>query len=184
MLTISHQTIIQQTKNWVEKFVIGLNLCPFAAQPFNNNAIEYCVNDGNSTEQHLHQLADSLAQLDVATETETSLLIYPQAYTQFDDYLDLLELANHLLDDLSYSGTYQLASFHPEYCFEGSTESDASNFTNRSPYPMLHLIRESSVEKAVAHYPDIEQLPQNNIKKLQAMGFSKLQDDLKKLVKL
>lgn len=170
--------VIQQTKNWVQKFVIGLNLCPFAAQPFNNNAIKYCLCHGVSVEQHLHQLVDNLTHLDADPEVETSLLIYPEAYQQFDDFLDLLELANHLLDDLNYSGTYQLASFHPKYCFDGCQQNDASNFSNRSPWPMLHLIRESSVEKAIAHYPNIEQLPQKNIKKLEAIGYRKLQDEL------
>jgi hypothetical protein len=173
--------VIQQTKNWVEEIVIGLNLCPFASLPFQNNSIEYAVNTGGSTEQHLHQLADCFTRLDASADIETSLLIYPDAYQKFDDYLELLYLANHLLEDLNYAGTYQIASFHPDYLFEGSIEDDASNFSNRSPYPMLHLIRESGLEKAIANYPNIEQIPINNIKKLREIGHQEMQNKLKKL---
>ena len=177
----SNQTVIQQTKNWVQEIVIGLNLCPFASLPFNNETIEYTVNSGNSTEQHLHQLADSFSKLDNTTNIETSLLIYPDAYQKFDDYLELLHFANSLLEELNYSGVYQLASFHPDYRFAGSTEDDASNFSNRSPYPMLHLIREKDLEKAIANYPNVEQIPENNIKKLREIGYREMQRKLKKL---
>ena len=177
------QTVIQQTKNWVEEIVIGLNLCPFASLPFQNETIEYTVNSGDSTEQHLHQLADSFSKLDETTNIETSLLIYPDAYQKFDDYLEWLDFANHLLDDLNYAGTYQIASFHPDYRFADSTENDASNFSNRSPYPMLHLIRESSLEEAISNYPNIEQVPINNIKKLREIGYKEMQEKLKKLTR-
>jgi hypothetical protein len=177
----TNQTVIRQTKNWVEEVVTGLKLCPFAALPFNNDTIEYTVNRGDSTEQHLHQLADSMRQLDSIKNIETSLLIYPEAYRKFDDYLELLHLADLLLEDLNYSGIYQLASFHPDYCFEGSAKNDASNFSNRSPYPMLHLIRESDLEQALASYQNIEQVPENNIKKLREIGYQAMQKKLNKL---
>jgi len=176
----SNQTIIQQTKNWVEEIVIGLNLCPFASQPFQNNIIEYTVITGGSKEQHLQQLEDGFSQLDKSANIETSLLIYPEAYQIFDD-LDFLDYANHLLEDLNYTGTYQIASFHPDYRFAGSTEKDASNFSNRSPYPMLHLIRERSIEKVIPGYPNIEQVPENNIKKLREIGYQEMQRKLKNL---
>ena len=159
--------------------MIGLDLCPFASRPFQNNTIEYTVNPGDSTDQHLHQLAECFSRLDASADIETSLLIYPDAYQSFDDYLDLLELANHLLEDLDYAGTYQIASFHPDYRFEGNAEDDASNFSNRSPYPMLHLIRESGLEKAIANYPNVEQIPENNIKKLREIGYQEMQRKLK-----
>ena len=178
-MSYTNQAVIQQTKNWVEEIVIGLNLCPFASLPFHNNAIEYSVNTGSSTEQHLQQLADCFARLDDSTNIETSLLIYPDAYQAFDNYLDLLDIANQLLEDLHYTGSYQLASFHPDYRFAGSAENDASNFSNRSPCPMLHVIRESSLEKAIANYPNIEQVPENNIKKLQEIGYQEMQKKLK-----
>ena len=159
--------------------MIGLDLCPFASRPFQNNTIEYTVNPGDSTEQHLHQLAECFSRLDASADIETSLLIYPDAYQSFDDYLDLLDLANHLLEDLDYAGTYQIASFHPDYRFEGSAEDDASNFSNRSPYPMLHLIRESGLEKAIANYPNVDLVPENNIKKLREIGYQEMQRKLK-----
>ena len=178
-MTISTQLVIQQTQNWISDIVIGLNLCPFASQLFQNETIDYTVNTGDSTEQHLQQLADCFVKLEKSVDIETSLLIYPEAYQQFDNYLDMLDLANHLLDDLNYTGTYQIASFHPDYRFADSAENDASNFSNRSPYPMLHLIRESDLEKAIANYPNIGQVPENNIKKLREIGYKEMQEKLK-----
>lgn len=180
--SVSQQSIIQQTKNWVKEVVIGLDLCPFASQPFQKETIEYTVCSGDSTEQHLQQLADCFSLMDETNDIETSLLIYPDAYQKFDSYLDLLDFANQLLDDLNYTGTYQVASFHPDYLFEGSTEDDASNFSNRSPYPMLHLIREADLEKAIASYPDIEQVPEKNIKKLREIGYQEMREMLAKIL--
>ena len=184
-MSTSTQNIIQQTKNWVNNIVIGLNLCPFAAKPFNDNRIDYIVadthNDNPEIEQHLHQLADCFDKLDDSTEIDTILFIFPDSYNRFDDYLELLHLSNLLLEDLDYSGIYQLASFHPQYLFDDTTEDDVSNFTNRSPYPMLHIIREIDLEQAIANYPDIEQVPINNIKKLEEIGFEEMQNKLKNL---
>ena len=180
----STQDVIQQTKSWDNEIVIGLNLCPFAAKPFNDNTIDYIVastdNDASQIEQHLHQLADCFKKLDDTADIATSLLIFPDGYNQFDDYLDLLDLSNLLLEDLNYSGIYQLASFHPQYMFDDTSEDDVSNFTNRSPHPMLHIIRETDLEKAIANYPDVEAIPENNIKKLEEIGFKKMQDKLEK----
>ena len=180
-MTPSDQLVIQQTKNWIEQVVIGFKLCPFAAQPFDNDSIEYIVNADDILEYHLQQLADYFSRLDESPAIETSLLIYPCAYQEFDNYLDFLYLANQLLQDLDYQGRYQIASFHPGYRFEGSEEDDPANFSNRSPYPMLHLIRESSLEKAISSYPDIEQVPENNIKKLRGIGYENLLDKLKRI---
>ena len=173
-MTTTEQTVVQQTKTWLKKIVIGLKLCPFAEQPFQSDSISYTVSSGDSTEQHLQQLADDFTKLDTDTSIETSLLIYPDAYQTFEQYLQLLELANGLLEDLNYTGIYQIASFHPDYQFQGSAENDASNFSNRSPWPMLHLIREDSLKKILASYPDIEQIPENNIKKLRDIGFQQI----------
>ena len=175
-------TVIQQTKTWVCEVVIGLDLCPFAAREFKHDRIDYIVSDSAETEQHLQQLADCFSTLDEHADIETSLLVFPVAYQQFDDYLDLLHLANLLLADLNYTGVYQLASFHPNYVFAESRASDASNFTNRSPYPMIHVLREISVEKAVYHCPDIDQVPIRNIQKLQGIGHKKLQGTLEDIL--
>lgn len=184
-MTLSRQLVTRQTKNWVKEVVIGLNLCPFASSVFDNDRIAYLVLESSiansDTAQHLQFLADSIAALESSDAYETSLLIFPEAYSQFDDYLDFLELANHLIEELNYSGSYQLASFHPDYLFEGSTEEDAENYTNRSPYPMIHLLRESSIEKAVSSYPNIEQVPENNINKLRDIGYQVMRDKLKSI---
>jgi hypothetical protein len=178
-VTIPTQKIIRQTKNWISEVVIGLNLCPFAAQPFNDNRIEYIVSDNDDTEQDLQELAVCFSILENRVEIETILLIFPQAYKKFDDYLELLYLANLLLDDLSFSGIYQLASFHPEYHFEDSGINDASNFSNRSPYPMLHILREKSIERAIKSYNHVEKIPEINVKNLEAIGFDVMQQTLK-----
>lgn len=181
-MTISNQIVIRQIKDWVKKVVIDLNLCPFAEHPFTDNRIEYIVSHNNDTEQDLQELAVCFSILDNKVQVETILLIFPEAYKKFDDYLELLYLANLLLDDLDLSGTYQIASFHPEYHFDGSEINDASNFSNRSPYPMLHLLRESSVEHAVKSYNHIESVPKNNIKNLQDIGFDTMSETLKNIL--
>jgi len=178
-VTTPDKNVIQQTKRWIEDIVIGLNLCPFAAQPFNDNRIEYIVSDNNEIEKDLQELAICFSILDNRVSIETILLIFPQAYKNFDDYLEILYLANLLLEDLKLSGTYQLASFHPDYHFEGSAIDDASNFTNRSPFPMLHILRERSIERAIKSYNHIETVPRNNIKNLREIGFNVMQQTLK-----
>ena len=177
-MTPDTQTVIQQTKDWIREIVIGLELCPFAAPVFENDQIDYIVADDSKTDQHLLLLADCFANLDKQEDIETSMLIFSSAYHPFGDYLELVQLANLLLDDLDYSGIYQLASFHPDYQFADSAKDDASNFSNRSPYPMLHILRESSIEKAVERYKDIEQVPLANIKRLQQIGFENMQQKL------
>lgn len=181
-MTSTAQTVIQHTKNWIDEVVIGLNLCPFASRPFNEDRIDYIVAQSDQTEQHLQQLADCFTRLDKQSNIETILLILPQSYEVFDDYLELLHLSNLLLEELNYSGHYQLASFHPNYQFEASEVNDASNFTNRSPYPMLHLLREGSIEKAIRSYENIDEVPQNNIKKLRKIGFNDMQQTLTRIL--
>ena len=171
----THEKAIRQTKAWIEQVVIGLNLCPFASKPVKDNKVAYITASDATMEQHLQRLADCFKQLDSSFDIETSLLIFPESYPSFDDYLELLHLCNLLLDDLRYSGVYQLASFHPAYCFENSDEDDAANFTNRSPYPMLHIIRESSVEKAVENFEGIEKVPERNVSTLRKLGCRKME---------
>jgi len=181
MVSLTTQTIIQQTQNWVNEIVIGLNLCPFASAAFNDDKIDYVVINEKNLEQHLQQLADCFTKLDTTDSIETSLLIFPDAYQQFDDYLELIHLSNQLLQDLNYTGIYQLASFHPDYRFKDSAKDDAGNFSNRSPYPMLHVLRESSIAKAIANYKNIETVPDKNIEKLQKIGFKDMQKKLENI---
>ncbi len=181
-MNTTSQQIVQKTKNWLDEIVIGLELCPFADKVVKNNSIDYTVVDNDDLEQHLHSLADGFKKLDEQTEIETSLIIFPNAYKKFEDYLELLLLSNLLLEDLNYIGTYQLASFHPDYRFDETEEDDASNFSNRSPYPMLHILRESSVELAIMHYENIDDVPEQNIQKLKKIGFEKMQSTLQNIL--
>ena len=155
--------VIKRSKHWVNDFVIQHNICPFAKREYDNDAINFTPIKDNKLEEQLQALIEACTQLDKNTSIETTLLIYPNGLNDFDDYLDFLDLANQLLDKQGYEGVYQLASFHPDYCFEGVDADDASNYTNRSPYPMLHLLRETSLEKALANYPSPEAIPQRNI---------------------
>ncbi len=168
-------SVINLTRQWIESFIIPLNICPFAKREFQNNRIRYQCRSGQNLEDHLFNLISECRYLDQHPETETTLLIYPEAFTHFDAFLDFLSLAEQLLYQHGFEGIYQLASFHPHYCFEGSDDNDPANYTNRSPYPMLHLIREASIEKALKHYPyDPESIPENNIQLLRKMGLDTL----------
>lgn len=173
--------IISHTKNWLSSFIIEHNICPFAKREFDKGSIHYEVVISNKLENQLQELIYSCEQLDREAEAdvedglETSLLILPNGLSDFDDYLDFLDLANELMHQQGYEGIYQLASFHPNYCFDGVDADDASNFTNRSPYPMLHLIREASLEKVLEHYPNPEDIPKRNIEYTREMGLKTLQ---------
>lgn len=164
-----------QTQNWLQSVVIGLNICPFAQKEYQLGRIAYRVIETDLIEGCLETFIDECQALDNDITIGTSLLIYPNAFQVFDDYLDFLYLAETLLNEQGYEGTYQLASFHPEYCFEGSSYYDAANYTNRSPYPMLHLIREADIEKALKNFPNPEQIPTRNIELTRKLGKIKMQ---------
>ena len=164
--------VIAATRAWLEKAVIGLNLCPFAKAVHVGNQIRYAVSDAQSPEALLADLARELQSLAAAdpAEVETTLLIHPRALVEFLDYNDFLDIADAAVEELGLTGTIQVASFHPHYRF-ADTEPDAiENFSNRSPYPMLHLLREESVESAVAAFPDTGRIPDRNIETLRRIG--------------
>ena len=169
---------IDETKKWLESVVITHNICPFAKRVFDNGGIHFAVENPTDVETCLENLLDECARLDENETLETTLLIYTKAFADFDEYLDFVEIAERLLEVEDYEGIYQLASFHPNYCFDGSTENDAANYTNRSPYPMLHLLREHSLEKALENYPNPEAIPENNIKLTRKLGLEKMQQTL------
>lgn len=173
--------IIKHSKRWLNEFVIKHNICPFAKHEYDKGSIHFEVINELKVEDQLQALIQACTQLDDDPSIETSLLIYPNGLDDFDDYLDFLHLANLLLDKQGYEGIYQLASFHPNYCFNGVDEDDASNYTNRSPYPSLHLLREKSLEKALANYPNPEEIPQRNIQYTRALGNKVLSDLLKEV---
>lgn len=160
----STEQIIAHTKNWIIDVVIGCNFCPFASREVKNNSIHYQVEIATDLNACLQSFMKECERLDNNGNIETTLLIFPLAFQNFEDYLNLLEVAQKLLKKEGYEGIYQVASFHPLYIFEGSNENDAANFTNRSVYPMLHLLREEKVEEALQHYQNPEQIPERNIK--------------------
>ena len=160
---------IAHTKAWIQKVVIGLNFCPFAIKPFLNESIHYEVVEGDKTFTILEKFILECIRLDQNESLETSFVILPKKFDDFNNYLNLLELAEALLKKEGYEGIYQIASFHPSYKFRGATEFDPSNFTNRSPYPMLHILRESSIEKVIMK-GTASAIPQNNILKTNALG--------------
>ena len=168
----SADEVVAATRAWLEKAVIGLNLCPFAEAVHVGNQIRYTVSDAQIPEALLNDLARELQTLAAAdpAEVETTLLIHPRVLGEFPDYNDFLDIAEAAVDELGLTGTIQVASFHPQYRF-ADTEPDAiENYSNRSPYPMLHLLREESVERAVAAFPDAGRIPDRNIEILRRIG--------------
>lgn len=155
--------------------IIGLNFCPFAKREFVKQSINYQVSVDTSLQQNLNQLAAAFAQLDNQPEIETTLLIFAEAYDSFDDFLELIDYADQLIDEFGYRSVYQLAHFHPHYCFQDEPENDPANYTNRSPFPTLHLLRESSLERAIDNYPDTASIPENNMTLARKLGSEHLQ---------
>ncbi len=161
--------IIEQTQCWLDQFIIAHNICPFAKKERDKGSIRFIVDDSSDISQALEQLIIECERLDKNDEIETTLLIFSQVADKFDDYLDFLDIANRLLIAQGYEGVYQIASFHPDYQFADSSIDDPANYTNRSPYPMFHIIREDSLEKALQSYPNPELIPQRNIEYLRSL---------------
>ena len=164
--------VVAATRTWLEKVVIGLNLCPFAGAVHAGNQIRYEISDAQTPEALLTDLARELQTLAAAdpAKVETTLLIHPQVLGDFLDYNDFLDIADAAVEELGLTGTIQVASFHPHYRF-ADTEPDAiENYSNRSPYPMLHLLREESVERAVTEFADAGRIPDRNIENLRRIG--------------
>lgn len=157
------EQVIEQTKKWINEVVVGCNFCPFAAHVVKQQSIHYQVESSSEVKDCLGALMLEAERLDDNETIETSFLILPNSFSYFDDYLDLVDKAEKLLKKNGYEGIYQLASFHPQYLFQGSSDADAANYTNRSVYPMLHLLREESIDKALKHYLSPEKIPERNI---------------------
>lgn len=167
--------IIKRIQKWVKNIVIGLYFCPFAKPVIDAEKARFIVICESSLELCLQGLQNELEYLDANEKTETTLMIFPSGFESFDDYLELVGIADALLADLDYEGIYQVASFHPNYCFEGAKQDDPANYTNRSPYPILHLIREASLERALATTADPEKIPERNIKVARDKGLQEMQ---------
>lgn len=169
---MSPQDYIAHTRRWLEQIVIGLNFCPFAAKPYRLGQIRIRVSEATTTED---LSADLLAEGGYLLsrpwkEVETTLLIHPKVLSDFFDYNDYLSQVDDLIVEEEWEGVLQVASFHPDYQFGGEAPDAVSNYTNRSPYPMLHLIREERLEAALEHYEAPEEIPNRNIARLEAMG--------------
>jgi hypothetical protein len=164
--------MIAQTQRWLEKAVIGLNLCPFAKAVHVKQQIRYVVSDATGEEALLADLLQELEALyDADPEhVETTLLIHPYVLTDFLDYNQFLEVADAAVSELELDGEIQVASFHPDYQFADSGPHDIENYSNRAPYPTLHLLRETSVARAVAAFPDAGKIYQRNIETLRGLG--------------
>ncbi len=173
--TLPDQDIKAAIQTWLKSFIIEYGICPFARRELERGSVYFSVSHDTKIEQCLLHLMLECDRLDTEADIETTLLIFPDAFAEFDDYLDFVEIAESLLAEQGYEGTYQLASFHPNYCFQGSNLDDPANYTNRSPYPMLHLLRETSIDRAVADHPDPESIPQHNIELTRKLGLAKMQ---------
>lgn len=166
------QEVVLATRQWLERAVIGLSLCPFAKSVHVKEQIRYVVSHAEGTEALLADLRQQLADLWAADpeRVDTTLFIVPHTLADFLEYNRFMERAEEALESLGYGGALQLASFHPEYQFANSPSHDVANCTNRSPFPMVHLLRETSVSRAVAAFPEAKQIYRKNIKTLRALG--------------
>lgn len=165
-------TYIAQTRCWLENVVLKHNLCPFAHKPFKGGQIRFVVTDSARPEFLLEDLQRELNYLRAtpASEVETTLLIHPATLEDFYAYNDFLDVVDALLAEGGYEGEIQVASFHPDYQFADTLPDAAENYTNRSPWQMLHLIREDSLEQAIQHYPDVDAIPERNIHTMNTLG--------------
>ncbi len=164
--------IITQTQHWLEEVVIGLNLCPFAAKPNRNKQIKIEVSHAKTEEKLLEDILAQLMILDSTTaqQLETTLVVIPDMLQDFYDYNLFLDWVDALIKQQNWEGIFQVATFHPDYCFGGAHPDDDENLTNRSPLPVLHLIREQSMERVLKHYPDPESIPENNIQRVESLS--------------
>jgi hypothetical protein len=180
-MTVTDEEVVASTTSWVNDFVIGLNLCPFAKAVQAKGQVRYVVSHAKSGVRLLEELQRELSTLQAAdpSEVDTTLLIHPHVLGDFFDYNDFLAEVDDLLQELELEGELQVASFHPEYCFADSAPDDSANYTNRSPYPMLHLLREASVTRAVDTYPDTAAIPDRNVELLRTMPAEELKRRLR-----
>ncbi|VTX81688.1 DUF1415 domain-containing protein [Neisseria sicca] len=172
MTTLDAATVTDHTRQWLEKAVIGLNLCPFAKAPHVKNLVRISVSQARHLDGFLEDLDRELQLLGdtPADELETTLLVHPTLFPDFDTFNQMLDIADAAVVDNGLEGIVQIAPFHPDFQFEGTDSDDIGNYTNRSPYPTLHLIREDSIAKAAQAFPDASAIFERNIALLEEMG--------------
>ena len=165
-------TVEADVRRWLERAVIGLNLCPFAKAVYAKQQVRIMVSDASTKRALLEQLGEEMALLrdTPAEEIDTTLLVHPQVLQDFLDYNDFLDDADALVEAMDLDGVLQVASFHPQYQFAGTEPDDADNLTNRAPYPILHLLREDSVDRAVAAYPEPDAIVERNLATVRGLG--------------
>ncbi|ELB2202787.1 DUF1415 family protein [Vibrio parahaemolyticus] len=164
--------ITHQVDQWLNDVVIGLNLCPFAAKPQRNKQIKIFVSEATQEEALLEDILLQLIELNTTEpeKLETTLVVVPNMLQDFWDYNFCIDWVEGLIKQQDWEGIFQVATFHPDYCFGGAAPEDDENLTNRSPYPIFHLIREESMEKVLKHYPDPESIPDTNIARVSALS--------------
>lgn len=164
--------VTEATRCWIESIVIGLNLCPFAQRVFRSERIRYVVSDAKTEDELLRDLEGELQVILTATieMIETTLLIHPHVLASFLDFNDFLDPAEALLERLNLEGVIQIASFHPQYQFAGTVEDAVENYTNRSPYPILHLLREESITQVAGDSGELDEIPRRNVETLRRLG--------------
>jgi hypothetical protein len=169
---MTSEEIIAATRRWLERSVIGLNLCPFAEGVYRAGRLRIRVSESRSAAALLEELRSELTGLHAADplDRETTLLIHPWVLADFIEYNDFLDVCEAAVAELGLEGVLQVASFHPQYQFAGTASGDIENYTNRSPYPMLHLLREASIDRAIAAVPDTEEIYRRNIRTLRELG--------------
>lgn len=163
------------TRKWLESIVIDLNLCPFAKAEYLKNRVRYSVSASASQELLLQELVVELAILNKQSAIETTLLITPHNLLDFETYNQFLDFTDAVLKQMNLQGVFQIASFHPDYQFANTQQSDVENYTNRSPYPILHILREASLESAIEAHPNTAAIPDNNIQTLRELGLPHMQ---------
>ena len=159
-------------RRWLERAVIGLNLCPFAKAVYVKDQVRIVISDASTERALLEELGEEMTLLrdTPAEDIDTTLLVHPQVLGDFLDYNDFLDDADALIEAMALDGVLQVASFHPDYQFAGTEPDDAENLTNRAPYPILHLLREDSVDRAVAAYPEPDAIIERNVATMRELG--------------
>lgn len=178
--------IIARTRHWIKRVVVELNLCPFARKPYEGELVRYVVSEATQPVDLLEDLNTELERLRKTDEkeVETTILILPYMLQDFLDYNDFLGMVDSLIDEGGYSGEFQVASFHPDYQFAGTHINDAENYTNRSPYPMLHLLRSSGMARAIDGYARPDKIPERNIRTMEKLGAERMRELLKECMQI
>ena len=183
-MNITDAQRIEQTKQWIMDVVVGLNFCPFARREMLRKTVHYLVVHTSDIAEIQDILQQEYIRLDENPQIATTFVIFAQGLDDFKTYWSLVRRCDKQIRTLKYEGVYQLASFHPQYIFAGSAVDDAANYTNRSPYPMLHLLREDSLTEAVDNYPDPENIPNRNIALARSKGLAYMQALLEKTLQI